>query len=246
MKLPHHSFIVFWSLFITFSAFGSPSKYGEPKSASNLDTVSGYYDMTPQSVSFCMMKEGQSVETCVQPSNKKIPQGILAILTDPIALILVKPETGDSVLKNPDGNGYIFTSVAMSGATYSSSISYSPVYASQPLWEDKDPCILSMNRAESGNYSKYTAPHTDTKGRSIVGRVTYNVKRKYGFSGKCNSLSTIASCYLSSQNCGGQDPVEDNQLQAMVQDFFSPFIDAGIFSVTEIPSLRMMRYEIQY
>lgn len=240
------SFIILLSLLTAFSAFGSSLKSGEPKPASKLDTVTGYYDMTPQSVRFCMMKEGQSTETCVQPSNDKIPAGIRWILTDPIALILLKPATGESVLKNPDSNSYLYTTVAMSGGAYGPSMNYSPTYPSQPLWEENDPCTLSMNRAESGNYSKYAAPYTDAKGKQIVGRVTYNVKRKWGFSGKCDSLATLAACYSSSQSCGGSDPVEDNQLQAVVQDFFGPFLDAGIFSVTDIPALRMMRYEIQY
>lgn len=213
----------------------------------NPDTVSGFYDMTPQSVSVCMKKEGQSSETCVQPSFTKIPPGIRAILTDPIALIMVKPETGESVLKNPDSDNYIFTQVTKSGNDYGPTMSYSPTYPTQPLWETDDPCTLSMNRVEAGNYKKYDSARTEANGRSIVGRVQYNVKREWGFTGTCEkSLTVMAACYLSSEYCGGQNSVEDNELQTIVQNFFGPFIDAGAFSATDIPDLRMMRYEIQY
>ncbi|MGZ3698156.1 MAG: hypothetical protein ACXWP5_08475, partial [Bdellovibrionota bacterium] len=187
------------------------------------DTVTGYYETSPQTLSFCASIYGVK-ETCVDVSAyTSVPTEISGIFSNPVGMFLDNPDTGATYFFNPTSKfslGPVEVDPDKS-ITLSSGLDYAT------LWNDKA-CTMKRDISIDGAYTN-SGPFTSGSTLRLSGRVSLAITVTTVFDGNCTaSLQAIAACYQSggSSCLGSVNPALGTQSDVI--GMFGPFFQNGL------------------
>lgn len=203
------------------------------------DGVSGYYVAEPQTLKF-YATQTNTIEK--DASLDQIPALIGQYISNPVALILQDPSTGQAAFTTPQGSQGFPTNV-------DSNLKINFLGTTQPKLFWMDPaCKKHLEVSESGQVirsNQVVAPFGNKL--PLAGKIELTIQVIYQFEGDCTaSFSAIHLCYLDSNQCGGSDSKTNSQLQAIAVKTFAPWIDSQTIQVSDIPYLTQLSYEVSY
>ena len=206
---------------------------------SNLDTITGYYQAQPQSLRFCVTTA--SGTTCDDAQTNLIPGTVANSVGNPSGFQVDNLETGYALIFDPFGQGEalpIFVDPA------DLSLAYLGQTAESILWTDSN-CTTTLYVEETGQLFQEALP--DSQGLPLSGRMSLNVEIFSTYDGDCTAdLTEIAACYDDEEDCGGVDAEENSLLQEIVQAVYSPYIQAGVLTVGDLPDVTAVGYQVSY
>lgn len=207
----------------------------------NADTITGYYETQAQAMSFCASLTGGSGLLCAAVSTEQIPSMIGQIVTNPVALQLVDPSTGDAYLFAPGGSGSALpTHVDIATRKIDFVGAASPV----THWEDPS-CTSQLYLEQLGQVSN--GPQGNVQGYTTAGRLQLTTGVYYFYSGTCaQSWQEIRDCYGDAGLCGGANATENLAIQENVQALLDPYLDSSLITLSDIPSIEVLGYEVSY
>lgn len=218
----------------------------------NADEVTGYYETEAQSVTFCAEL---SELDCVPGKVSSIPKATTERLTNPLALKLLDYKTREAALYNPDVASPAYYPVF---AENEGKIHQSGSYQKHILWLDEQDCTSQESLVVDGTIHKNQGPYHSGTTHPLSGRLELKVQLIRNFSGECTSALTKAiQCRNDAGKCrqepadfpAGYDPalyVPNQDMQRFYADLFAPYIDAGLITEAQIPSLKTIAYEVRY
>ena len=225
-------------LAITVSWAMSGCRFGNRvEGGSTPDPYTGYYEIAPQTVKFCMGKSTNPNEVCVDGLASQIPPYLANRLTNPVAFVMQDLAAGDAAFVNfnLDMTKYLPVVIA-SDQTLKLIGNFSP----QPIVPGSDPtCLATQYVDEVGKLTKGGTFQTHTT-KTIQGRIKLDVQVVTTFSDGCASaLNTLAQCYNSAGACGAM-------AQQDVQNFLNPYLNTNLLSLGDVPNLNTLSYEVWY
>ena len=204
------------------------------------DGVSGYYATSAESlILYATMDQTHSQEA--SPINA--PPDIRLYLSNPVALILSNPSTGDSILVPPESKNGFPIRIDLKTLTFS----YIGGLGSRALWNDVD-CTLSTEILMQGNIRRDTSmSHMIQNQYPLSGRLKIQIQVIHHIEGNCElSLKHLASCYQDSAQCGGSSARENSQLKEQAQSLLSSWVKAKAIDLEQITRLENFAYELDY
>ena len=203
------------------------------------DGFTGYYQTRPQSLRFCVTDETDT--QCASAQTNLVPPTVSNVVSNPVALLLEEGGGGNALLFDPYGNG---SALPVFVDTATGALSYIGYTAEEILWEDAA-CTTTLYVEEEGQSVQDFLG--DILGLPVRGRISLNVSIFSTYDGDCTAdLNVISDCYQDSKDCGGADDEENSMLQLVVQQVFSPYIDAGVLTPGTIPEILSLGYEVSY
>lgn len=162
-------------------------------------------------------------------------------MTNPVGFLVKKSDTGEAYFVPPADTRY-----ALPVRTdKSGNLLFRGDSNPQTLWDDSA-CTSQLMLEEKGTVQKTSALKT-VAGYKTQGRVSVTIQVIKTFDGTCRpSLEKMLNCYKDVTQCGGKDSPENKSYQAVVQELFNPFIEAGAMTQDEMPSITAVAYEVSY
>ena len=202
------------------------------------DTISGYYETLPQSLSL-------SVTTGTQTTTKSVttnfmPSWLTTVMTDPLAIVIQNPVNGQGLITNQAGtNGF---SIFVTGAN--TSLAYSENYTTP--WMTN--CTENDSGVRQGSYTQYGTGAKQVAGVSSLGRVSMSITNTFGWTGTdCPSLATIFyNCFLNQDNCWDTTAVDRENDNTGLHSIYDPFINSGVMTVDQIKTVTGLSYQVNY
>lgn len=215
----------------------------QPKSDS--DPYSGYYVLEPRTLIFSTSTQSGILQKSA--SLSLIPQQVGKFLTNPLLLYLRNLDTGSAGLTAPalassDNPPHLPITV-----NKDFTISFSGTSSSSTYWMDPD-CQSKFDLLESGKISKdpsVSNPPGNTL--KLSGELQLTLQLVNHLTGHCDpTLQAVASCYQDVTHCGGSTSDENDQIHTQVLAIFSPYIQSGALTLTDLPTLTEYAYEVSY
>lgn len=199
-------------------------------------TDNGYYDLKPQKVTLCV---NTGTDHCVEVSPSVDPESWSQVLTDPI--IFVKENESEAVLVSSVDTRYgIYIAPRPNN-----SFVYDATGDLIQLWNDPA-CLEGLKNVGAGSYSVYDSPKK--KGSfNIKGKVSFYFDALRHLEGNCTqTLNDMHACYDDHSQCGEANNGDNLAMQQAVRNYFALYIDNGVMTKDDIPSIRSFLYSIDY
>ena len=207
-------------------------------STTGVDTISGYYETLPQSLSLTVTTGTQTNTTSV--TTNFMPASLSAVMTNPIAVVIQNPVNGQGLITNQSGtNGY---SIYVTGSN--TSLAYSESATTQ--WMTN--CTETDTAVRQGSYSQYQTGPKLVEGVNSLGRVSLNITDSFAWVGTdCASLATtFNTCFVNQDTCWGTTAVDRENENTDLHSVFDPFINSGVMTVDQIKTVTGISYQVDY
>ncbi len=210
---------------------------------SSQDDISGIYELFPKTVTYCIQTSTAQNGKCLGVTTDQISASLAAILTNPVRVSLSNLQTGEGTLSNPKNpNQSLPTRVQIQTAK----LTYSGKSNQESLWGNYA-CGSQMLVDQIGFLDRFPSEHLVNSFKT-VGKLVLRITIETLFDGtECPSaFAEILDCYQNAERCGQESSELNLQQQEIVRQYFVHYIDTGLLSLEEIPSLVSMGYEITY
>lgn len=202
-----------------------------------------YESQIDSKITICATKpvttDGNTTEqtNCASVASSNVSWLFTETMTDPVymafdsthGLFLLEPPN------NPNPDFYFIMESDLAGNLGNPGTSYTPFSYLMP---DTHPdCDFNMQYMASGTYGKPGGPFTTNTTLPLLGRIAMNFDLIFSPNG--TDCAQLEACYNNASACDQTD----NQI---VQSEFSPFINAGLITVTDIPNVQSLEYQVSY
>lgn len=206
----------------------------------NPDQTSGYYATTPARPSFCAT---HSTSQCADVATDQIPATFQSVVSNPVGVAMKDLTSGLAYLVNSDGSG---NALKIDVDMPTGKLSLIGSSGANTFWLDAS-CTIEMFLQESGALTRYGTSTVSTTGLTVIGGMQLKVQMIQEIKGDCaHSFSQVHDCYLDPLQCGGSDNTENLNLQTSVKGLLDPYINAGVMSLSDLPNLKTLAYELNY
>lgn len=198
------------------------------------DLLSGYYSTEPRTYSLQVQIEGEGSPRSKNETVNKIPLVVSEVIKNPFMLLFDDPIAGDASIRNPEQTdiGFNIKLNADTGMFTSSS---------SGSMQSGTGCTLEQNIQKAGSILQFPARRT-VNNFSTRGSATIEYSIEHDFVGNvalCSDwLQDFKECF-STSNC-------DEDSTSLAHFIFDPFVDAGLITAAEIPSVREIRFTATY
>ncbi len=215
--------------------------------AKNKDQITGYYEMRAQKIDlFTKLENEPSAREGVHSPNK-IPAPIGSVTSNPSVLVMENLDTGLGFI------GHYIQSKRVDWLPILISPSFGVSTSGQgdrfTAWGDQK-CVRQHFFQGSGSLNQEAArliAAIQTRGRIEMDLTFYNTYTGQNSHSDCQaSLASISQCYSDSTKCTGKSQQEKETQQRIQRLRFSPYIDAGIIDLSDLPNVEAMGYEVSY
>lgn len=207
-----------------------------------IDKISGFYITEPKSLSYSAeLSLGNSPRIATAaPTN--MPSEVSNTMTNPVLLVISNMKTGLADIGTFDGKFPISLLVQSDLSLAATWNTHAHTYWRDPL------CKNYATYSVGGQLSQTTtrkAPLNFIK--TISGEMQIQFRVLSRFRGNCTTtFQALSACYQDAAQCGGATGADNIQLQTHVLSVFQPWIQAGVFTASEISSLTQFGFEATY
>jgi hypothetical protein len=202
------------------------------------DTISGFYSSLPQSVSF-RAKIGTEAERNVPSTVLHIPAFIKAVMANPTMLYFDDPIGGTGSLRSHlDSEVGFATRIQDKAGTFG---------LSNTAYAEVSGCRFQQDIVHSGTFSQ-SATTTVVSDVKVRGQMSIDYALTYSLIGDdadCDNMrAAFLSCYTNDIGCSTN--TGSIFYKPFIQLVFDPLIEAGVMTVSEIGSARLVSYRVVY
>jgi hypothetical protein len=226
--------------FVAVPTLLSGCEFGNKRSSelTGYDTISGYYLSLPQSIRFDA-EVGNGAPRGKNGLVAEMPDLLKAIMASPTMLVLDDPIKGIGSLRSRENTGIGFlTMMDAKTGTYG---------ASEELYATVGGCRFVKTLTTSGNFSQLLSQQ-QVAGVWARGKVSLNYDVTFETQGDdvdCAPLrAQFKNCYADGVGCSS-DP-QSVYYVGLIDEAFTPFIDAGLITIDEIATTKKVRYRAVY
>jgi hypothetical protein len=239
--------IVSWVLLMTMSGcrFGNHVDDGVAPDIG----ASGYYSTRPTSYTVSTFQTTGSSHV-LQMSVASVPGILRNYFTDPTTLLMLDAASG-SYAVFPPSNGspssYQLISLAANGKAFGASEELGWAQA----WTDPA-CQINTTYTILGSINPLAASDPSSIALSIgrvplKGRLSLKATYETTFQGDCSSSwRGMQDCYQNLASCPGSTAAQQGESQAVAQDTYKFWIQAGALLLSEIGTTNDLRFDVSY
>jgi hypothetical protein len=238
-----HMLAVFTAIVLT--AFPA-CKFGNyEKDPPGPSAIQGYYEtLMNAQITVCATRPvvqpngvSQDQTNCAQVPSSHADPIFSYVMTDPVDLAY-DTATGLFFLTPINQSNPQITLPVISDNSGGLSFSGSIAPFTNPLMATHPNCVFNLSFTEQGTYGRPTGPFTTDTGLPLSGRIAMNFVWDYAPSG-ADCAQWIEPCYQNASSCSAVD-------QQVVSDEYSPFVDAGVLSISDLPNVEKLEYQVSY
>lgn len=213
------------------------------ESQSNPDTLTGYYEMAPQSLEFCA---NTSATQCKPAPSTEIPAIFSEVYSNPVALIMMDLASGAARIYSLTVEDAAIDILVQPNKT----LSFMGASRTSGFYDSVE-CTTQITVNETGRLNLEEGPFTTGFPKHLSGRIQLEVMAVQKFTGDCNASMTAAyECYTDPdaalEKCMGSTLKDRQAAREYLEEFFGPYIKAEAMRIEDIPLLTSLAYTIQY
>lgn len=222
------------SWLLTGCRLGNRLEYAEPK------TLTGYYQMAIEGVTFCSTSVGVNTECRTAPTNQ-VPSIAAGVFSNPVGLQMINENTGEGMLIGVVER--VAADIAVHVGTNGFEIGFTVTDPLIPYTSQG--CTVNMDWDGDGVAVK--TEHHQMGSYDTRGRVELDLKVTTTFAGNCQALLTaLRNCYQSEAQCGGTTAAQNTALYNRTHLALEPYLLNNALTLNQIPTIESLSFRLSY
>lgn len=222
------------SWLLTGCRLGNRLEYAEPK------TLTGYYEMDIDGVTFCSTSVGANTICHAAPTNQ-VPAIAAGVFSNPVGLQMINEHTGEGMLIGVVER--VAADIAVHVPTNAFDLGFTVTDPTIPYTSST--CNVNMDWDGEGVAVK--GEHRVVGSYDTRGNVYLDLKVTTTFSGSCQALLTaLRNCYQSEAQCGGTSAQQNSALYSRTHLALDPYVQNGVLALNQISTLESLSFRLTY